>query len=905
MSEFIVPAIAPRIRLLASGPEEARRVFSFPFPAANAGDIAVHRDGTLLESGYATVFAEDRQGGTITFDTAVPAGVEIVILRSTVIERATDFVENGAFRASALNLELDRLTMIAQELDLAGRAGLHRDPTEIGPDLVLPAPPARANGLLGFSADGQALAVLPVESLRGEKGETGPQGPAGDMSGTNNLAELTDPAAARANLDVAGWGELNAGLAEVDAAIRQVDLNLALNTLRDAIDAGWTTLAMVDGFADEFNDQSGVDINPAENAPLWGATNGYGTLSGDKITFTGSGSYWGAALGELALSTGKRYAEVEYSTVYAGAARYQSHGVTSVTIPGNNVILTPGTYHLLHHGELVDNGVSQGDKRDTAMTSQFGSWVPPGTKGCIAIDFDAGRGWLGFVTPWGLPWWVNNGRPEDGVNPSFTFPANTPMRLMAYNYQNVMKINTGRAAFANQMVPRGFIPGWFETDGVVDGPFGPNIAPTGTANSLYGQSGIRTCASVNDQDLNSFWQAASLGTNSTIYIQFPESRTVKRAILRRHAGGTTYLTGINLEGSNDGTSWTVLAQYVGGPRAEGDYIFDVAAPQPFTHYQLRAIYSSANGMAVAEFQLYEAVPVVNTTAGLSTGQAYDAAGNYYAPLKTQALIGDCTTSANLSFVDAAGAAVPTGSYDGGSASLSALVDNSASTFCMWAYGGHGAASNGLNFRVDLGEGNAKSIGAFSITPKLYSSDGGNSIPPGWKLQWSDDGSAWTDSGASVSGANGNNVTYGSPVVAVSAHRYWRILCTQNASNVMVFGTREVEFLEYDFVTHAMTLASAAAAADEEPVAARAVLLVEPLEAITLGTDLICGVSRDDGESWTALALSREVAFESGLELLAGAEASLELQPSGTAMRIRLLAPTSRRIRVKGWALQWR
>jgi len=688
MSEFIVPAIAPRFRHLAGGPEEARRVFSFPFPAVNATDIAVHRDGTRLEGGYAVAFAEDRQGGSVTFDTAVPEGAEIVILRSTVIERATDFVENGAFRASALNLELDRLTMIAQELDLAGRAGLHRDPSEVGPELVLPAPSARANGLLGFSADGLTLAVLPVESLRGETGETGPQGMSGDMSGANNLSELTDPAMARANLDVADWGELNGSLSTLDGSIRNLDLNLALNTLQDSIEAGWTVMGMVDGFVDVFSDQTGVSI-PHTDVTVFGTASASSTFSG-------------------------------------------------------------------------------------------------------------------------------------------SYPASNALT--------------------------GALDGWASANGSASG---------------------------------AWWQIA-----------FSAARTVSRIDIATSASSAVSAT---LKPQyHDGSSWIDLAGSI-------TTIANTSAPDSFTFdpveaTQFRLLYSAGtNNIAyLRRVWFYE-----GSATGLSSGQTYDEVGDYYAPLRTQTLVGDAATSANIAFVDSAGVAVPLSGLGGGVAAISAIVDNSASTYCMWNYGGHGAATAGLNFRLDLGEGNAGSIGAFSITHGKYTSDTGNSLPPAWKLQWSDDGDVWTDSGASVSGANGDNVKYSSPVAVVSAHRYWRILCTQNSINSMIFGTREVEFLEYDFVTHAMTLVSAAVTADDEPAAARAVLLVEPLETITPNTDLICEVSRDDGESWTVLTLSREVVFESGLELLAGAEASLEMQPSGTAMRIRLQAPTSRRIQVKGWALQWR
>ena len=64
------------------------------------------------------------------------------------------------------------------------------------------------------------------------------------------------------------WGmrNLKVWLAKGFTTLRDAgesDLGYGQLALRDAIDAGWSTLAMVDGFADEFNDQSGVAVDPS------------------------------------------------------------------------------------------------------------------------------------------------------------------------------------------------------------------------------------------------------------------------------------------------------------------------------------------------------------------------------------------------------------------------------------------------------------------------------------------------------------------------------------------------------------------------------------------------------------------------------------------------------------------
>lgn len=89
----------------------------------------------------------------------------------------------------------------------------------------------------------------------------------GDMLTANNLSDLASVSAARTHLDVYSMDETDAAIAAagVSAAVHDrlafLEKNLALNTLRDQIDAGWSVLNMVDGVADEFEDETGVATN--------------------------------------------------------------------------------------------------------------------------------------------------------------------------------------------------------------------------------------------------------------------------------------------------------------------------------------------------------------------------------------------------------------------------------------------------------------------------------------------------------------------------------------------------------------------------------------------------------------------------------------------------------------------
>ncbi|GAB4387213.1 discoidin domain-containing protein [Albidovulum sp.] len=72
-------------------------------------------------------------------------------------------------------------------------------------------------------------------------------------------------------------GVLPAGLAERLAFLEQ---NLALNTLRDQIAFGWSVLQMVDGVADEFQDQTGIDAGGSTGQSYDAAGDFYSNFGG-------------------------------------------------------------------------------------------------------------------------------------------------------------------------------------------------------------------------------------------------------------------------------------------------------------------------------------------------------------------------------------------------------------------------------------------------------------------------------------------------------------------------------------------------------------------------------------------------------------------------------------------------
>ncbi|MEZ5665871.1 MAG: hypothetical protein R3F55_00215 [Alphaproteobacteria bacterium] len=135
--------------------------FAVPFAFLDATDLAVSAhaaDGTATALSLATDYTVDGgQGapGTVHALAAPAAGVDWVIHRRTARSQETDYTANDPFPAESHERALDRLTMIAQELDEAmGRAATLPVSSPLAA-LELPGPAAGA--LIGWNGAGDGL----------------------------------------------------------------------------------------------------------------------------------------------------------------------------------------------------------------------------------------------------------------------------------------------------------------------------------------------------------------------------------------------------------------------------------------------------------------------------------------------------------------------------------------------------------------------------------------------------------------------------------------------------------------------------------------------------------------------------------------------------------------------------
>lgn len=144
-----------RIQYVASA---AQTDFDYPFAIFAEGDIIVDVDGVVqaLTTDYTVTGVEDDNGGTVSLVVALAGGEIVTLYRDTAIERTSDFLANGPNASSAMNDELDRIIVIAQELETRiGRAlripfSANVDASELELD-----PTTYASKVLTFDADGK------------------------------------------------------------------------------------------------------------------------------------------------------------------------------------------------------------------------------------------------------------------------------------------------------------------------------------------------------------------------------------------------------------------------------------------------------------------------------------------------------------------------------------------------------------------------------------------------------------------------------------------------------------------------------------------------------------------------------------------------------------------------------
>ena len=145
----------------------SQTVFAYTFKIFADADLEVilrAADGTettkTLTSHYSVSNAGEDAGGNVTFGSAPAATETVVIRRNLTLTQGTDYVENDPFGAEDHESALDRITFISQNLqEQLDRTFKVSRTTAITSAEVTDAAAARADKILGFSADGNSLDV--------------------------------------------------------------------------------------------------------------------------------------------------------------------------------------------------------------------------------------------------------------------------------------------------------------------------------------------------------------------------------------------------------------------------------------------------------------------------------------------------------------------------------------------------------------------------------------------------------------------------------------------------------------------------------------------------------------------------------------------------------------------------
>jgi len=151
----------PRLSYTANGSTTA---FTFNFEIADSSSIAVYEGATkkTLTTHYAVSFDSGTSGtGTVTFGSAPSNSTIITLIRDTNLARTTDFENSGAFLASTVNTEFDRLSQAVIDATdkIEKRAISTVEPNTDTATLTIPNAATRANKVLSFDSSGNAQAT--------------------------------------------------------------------------------------------------------------------------------------------------------------------------------------------------------------------------------------------------------------------------------------------------------------------------------------------------------------------------------------------------------------------------------------------------------------------------------------------------------------------------------------------------------------------------------------------------------------------------------------------------------------------------------------------------------------------------------------------------------------------------
>tara|TARA_R100001594_G_scaffold6095_6_gene17897 strand:+ start:3230 stop:4606 length:1377 start_codon:yes stop_codon:yes gene_type:complete len=140
----------------------SQTTFAYTFPVTAETDILVYQDGTLksLTTHY-TVSATPT--GNVVFGSGLDSGTKVALVRSVPLTQSADYVENDPFSAETHEDALDRLTIIAQQIDEEVGRSLKLAASSTTSNLTIPEP--SADKYLAWNSAADALENKDIAAL--------------------------------------------------------------------------------------------------------------------------------------------------------------------------------------------------------------------------------------------------------------------------------------------------------------------------------------------------------------------------------------------------------------------------------------------------------------------------------------------------------------------------------------------------------------------------------------------------------------------------------------------------------------------------------------------------------------------------------------------------------------------
>jgi len=116
MATLTVNDLTPRAQYTASS---SQTIFAYAFPIFEDSDLKVYIGSTLktLTTDYSVSGAGTTSGGNVTLTSGATSGDIVTIYRDLPVSRTTDYATGGALLAENLNDDLDKLTMMIQQVE--------------------------------------------------------------------------------------------------------------------------------------------------------------------------------------------------------------------------------------------------------------------------------------------------------------------------------------------------------------------------------------------------------------------------------------------------------------------------------------------------------------------------------------------------------------------------------------------------------------------------------------------------------------------------------------------------------------------------------------------------------------------------------------------------------------------